>query len=78
MPRRGYLYAGASGFGIKAPKATPGRLMKVGGGSGVDGIIASQRVSNAKFSAATGWKPRYPDVVTGWAAEAASRTEGMS
>ena len=72
--RRGeYLKAFADAFGIKPPKPTPTRLMKIAGGPAADALIASQRVSNRKFRAATGWAPRYPEVAMGWAAEAVAR-----
>lgn len=72
--RRGeYLEAFARAFGIKPPKPTPGRLVKLGAGPGAAGLVASQRVSNAKFRTASAWSPRYPDARVGWAAEAASR-----
>jgi Nucleoside-diphosphate-sugar epimerases len=74
--RRGeYLKAFADAFGIKPPKPTPTRLMKLAGGPATAALIASQRVSNRKFRAATGWEPRYPDVAMGWAAEAAAKKE---
>lgn len=74
--RRGeYLKAFADAFGIKPPKPTPTRLMKLAGGPAADALVASQRVSNRKFRSATGWEPRYPDVTVGWAAEAAARKE---
>ena len=73
--RRGdYLNAFATAFGVGTPKPTPGLLMRAGGGPGAAGIVASQRVSNATFRAATGWAPAYPNARMGWAAEAASRT----
>ena len=73
VPRGEYLAAFADAFGIKAPKPTPTRLMKLAGGPAAAALTASQRVSNRKFRAATGWQPRYPDVAKGWAAEAATR-----
>lgn len=76
MPRGEYLAAFAAAFGVKAPKPAPARLMTLAGGRGAEGIVASQRVSNAKFRSATGWEPKYPDAATGWLAEAASRREG--
>lgn len=72
--RRGdYLNAFATAFGVGTPKPTPGLLMRAGGGPGAAGMVASQRVSNATFRAATGWVPAYPSARMGWAAEAASR-----
>ncbi len=74
--RRGdYLDAFATAFEVATPKPTPGRLMKLGAGTGAAGMIASQRVSNASFRSMTGWAPAYPDARMGWAAEAASRKD---
>lgn len=75
MTRGDYLAAFARAFGVKTPKPMPGKLMTVAAGRGAEGMIASQRVSNRKFRAATGWEPKYPDAATGWLAEAASRRE---
>ncbi len=77
VTRGEYLAAFAAAFGIKTPKPTPGAVVKIAAGSGAAGLVASQRVSNAKFRAATGWSPTYPDVRVGWAAEAAARKEGQ-
>ena len=73
VPRGEYLKAFADAFGIKAPKPTPTGLVKLAGGSVAAALTASQRISNRKFRVATGCEPRYPDVVKGWAAEAATR-----
>lgn len=75
VTRGEYLDAFARAFGIKTPKPTPARLVKLAGGPAADALIGSQRVSNRKFRAATGWAPTYPDVSVGWAAEARSRGE---
>ena len=77
VTRGDYLAAFASAFGIKAPKPTPARLVKLAGGSAAAALIASQRVTNAKFRAATGWSPKYPDVWDGWASEATTRKDGQ-
>ena len=73
--RGAYLKAFADAFGIKPPKPTPTRLTKIAGGPAATALLASQRVSNRKFRAATGWAPRYGDVAMGWAAEAAAKKE---
>ena len=78
VTRGDYLAAFASAFGIKTPKPTPARLVKLAGGSAAAALVASQRVSNAKFRNETGWSPKYPDVRIGWASEAAARREGQS
>jgi nucleoside-diphosphate-sugar epimerase len=76
VTRGDYLAAFASAFGVKTPKPTPAKIVKLAGGSAAAALIASQRVTNAKFRAATGWSPRYPDVRGGFAAEATARKEG--
>ncbi len=75
MRRGDYLSAFGAAFAIKTPKPTPSGIVKIGAGPGAAGLIASQRVSNAKFRSATGWSPQYPDARAGWVAEAASRRE---
>ncbi|MEP6624841.1 MAG: NAD(P)-dependent oxidoreductase [Acidimicrobiia bacterium] len=77
VTRGDYLAAFASAFGIRTPKPTPAAVVKLAVGSGAAGLVASQRVSNAKFRSETGWSPTYPDVRAGWMAEAASRKEGQ-
>ncbi len=77
VTRGEYLAAFATAFGIRTPKPTPAVVVKLAGGSGAAGLVASQRVSNAKFRSATGWSPTYPDVRVGWAAEAAARKKGQ-
>jgi nucleoside-diphosphate-sugar epimerase len=76
LTRGDYLAAFGAAFGVKPPKPTPARLVKLLGGSGADGLVASQRVSNRKFRDASGWAPSHRDARTGWAAVAAAREEG--
>ena len=76
LTRGDYLAAFGAAFGIKAPKPTPGRLVKLLGGPSAEGLLASQRVSNRKFRDASGWAPAYRDARVGWAAVAAARGEG--
>ena len=73
MTRGAYLTAFATAFGVKVPKPTPGRLVKLLGGPSAGGLIASQRVSNRRFRDASGWAPAYPDARVGWSAVAAAR-----
>jgi len=75
LTRGAYLEAFGAAFGIKAPKPTPGRLVKLFGGASAEGLLASQRVSNRKFRDASGWAPAYRDARVGWAAVAAARGE---
>lgn len=76
LTRGDHLAAFGAAFGIKPPKPTPGRLIKLLGGATAEGLLASQRVSNRKFRAASGWAPAYRDARVGWAAVAAERGEG--
>lgn len=72
--RRGeFLAAFGLAFAIKTPKPTPALPVKVLGGSAAHALLASQRVSNARFRSATGWEPKYPSAREGWAAVAADR-----
>lgn len=76
LTRGDYLAAFGDAFGVKPPKPTPARLVKLLGGASADGLVASQRVSNEKFRDASGWAPAYRDARVGWAAVAAARGEG--
>jgi nucleoside-diphosphate-sugar epimerase len=73
LTRGEYLAAFGAAFGVRPPRSTPTRLVKLVGGPGTAGLVASQRVSNARFRAATGWAPIHPDARAGWAAVAAAR-----
>ena len=76
MRRGEYLAAFANAFGVKVPKPTPAGLIRLGAGAATaHGLSASQRVSNARFVAATGWSPKYPSARHGWAAVAADQKE---
>ncbi len=75
MRRGEYLGAFASAFGVKPPTPTPAWLVRLAGGAAADALVASQRVSNDKFCAATGWSPRYADAGVGLTTEAAARKE---
>ena len=76
LTRGDYLAAFGAAFGVKPPKPTPARLVKLLGGPSAEGLVASQRVSNRKFRDASGWAPAHPDARAGWAAVAAARGEG--
>jgi nucleoside-diphosphate-sugar epimerase len=73
LTRGDYLAAFGAAFGVKTPKPTPARLVKLFGGAGAEALVASQRVRNRKFREASGWTPTYPDARVGWAAVAAER-----
>ena len=55
----------ATAFGLKAPRVTMRAVAKLAG-SKADLYQRSQRVSNARFRAATEWAPAYPSVREGW------------
>jgi len=76
LTRGEYLRAFGDAFGIKPPKPTPARLVKLLGGASAEGLLASQRVSNRKFRDASGWAPAYRDARVGWPAVASARGEG--
>lgn len=60
----------AGALGIPAPKPMPAWLAKLGG-SAMELLGRSQRMSNAKLRQATGWSPRWPGVRDAWPAIAA-------
>ena len=55
----------AAAVGRKRLRTIPAWLMRLIGGPGVDALSRSQRVSNSRFKAATGWKPSIPDARAG-------------
>jgi 2-alkyl-3-oxoalkanoate reductase len=66
--RRGEWVASlADALGVPRPRPLPRWLGKLGG-STMELIGRSQRVSNAKLRRATGWSPRWPSVREGWRA----------
>ncbi len=76
LTRREALDAFSAAFGLKQLRPNPAWMMKVLAGKAAQSLIASQRVSNAKFRAATGWAPAYPSLREGWRAEAGKREAG--
>ncbi len=63
----------AAAFGTKRLFLTPAwvlRLLRSPAGS----MLASQRVSNARFRELTGWEPAYPSAREGWRAIASARS----
>jgi nucleoside-diphosphate-sugar epimerase len=73
VTRREYLDAFSAAFGLAKLRPMPTWLVRLGGGSGAEAVIRSQRVSNRKLRESTGWSPRYPSVREGWPAVAAAR-----
>ncbi len=72
LTKRGYADALAHAAGAAAWLRAPGRMAFALGGR-TTSLTRSLRVSNAKFVAATSWKPRYPSAREGWLAVAAGR-----
>jgi nucleoside-diphosphate-sugar epimerase len=59
ITRREFACALAQAIGAKEPKPMPGILAALGGKT-MELLSRSQRMSNAKLKAATGWSPRWP------------------
>lgn len=55
----------ADALGVPRPKPLPGWIVQLGG-STLELLARSQRISNAKLRAATSWAPRWPSVREGW------------
>ena len=73
VTKREYVDAFAAAFDLPRLKLLPARTMRAVAGSSGRMLTASQRVSNRKFHAATGWAPAYRSVREGWAAVGAVR-----
>jgi nucleoside-diphosphate-sugar epimerase len=71
LTRREYLDAFSAAFGLPKLRVTPGWMLMMIAGRKAGLLLASQRVSNAKFRAATGWSPSHPNAREGWAEVAA-------
>ena len=57
----------ADALGTKRPRVLPAALGKMGG-SKVELLARSQRVSNKRFKEASGWRPEHPSIREGWPA----------
>lgn len=68
-PVRREVYFGtlASLLGVKAVRYMPDWVTPLFGAAG-QAMARSLRISNAKLTSETGWKPRYPSVREGWRA----------
>jgi nucleoside-diphosphate-sugar epimerase len=67
LRRREYIDSLDKALGVPAPKLVPGWIVKFLGSLG-DTLARSQRISNRKLKAASGWTPRYPSMREGWQA----------
>jgi nucleoside-diphosphate-sugar epimerase len=67
VPRGDWVDLLADAIGVAHPKPLP-RLVTRLGGSTMELLGRSQRISNAKLRAATKWSPRWPSVREGWRA----------
>ena len=65
MRRGEWVRSLAEAAGIPAPKALPA-WVTVLGGSTMRLLARSQRISNRRLRAASGWAPRYPDARSAW------------
>lgn len=65
VTRREFVNSLADAFGIGRPKFAPEWLAHIGG-SLVELLARSERISNRKLRAATEWTPKYPSVRAGW------------
>jgi nucleoside-diphosphate-sugar epimerase len=66
LTRRAFNRAVADALGVKPPYGTGSVLLRLSRNTRL--YLRSQRVSNRRFKAATGWSPRYPDAAAGWRA----------
>jgi 2-alkyl-3-oxoalkanoate reductase len=72
---RDYARAVTDAFGLKPARRVPTWLFRLVGGGPVRYLMASQRVSNARFKEKTGWAPQYRSAREGWQQIAAALAE---
>ena len=68
LTRRELADAFAAAFGTRRLHLVPPQPVRAFGGSGAGALVASQRVSNARFRDVTGWSAAMPDAAAGWSA----------
>lgn len=73
LTRGAYLEAFRTAFGVRRARPIPSFALRLGAGRAAAPLLASQRVSNRRFRAASGWSPAFPSAREGWAHEAARR-----
>jgi nucleoside-diphosphate-sugar epimerase len=66
LPRRELARAVADAAGRPFVLRPPMWLLKLVGGGRTEFMGRSQRISNGRFKAATGWSPTVPDARDGW------------
>jgi len=66
VTRRDELDALASILGARPPRRLPRWMARAAIGSAAELLAVSQRVSNRRFKATTGWAPEFGSVVDGW------------
>jgi nucleoside-diphosphate-sugar epimerase len=66
----------ANAFGLKRQRFLPTPIARFATRKTSAALLRSQRVSSARFRAATGWEPHYRDIREGWLAVARQRGEG--
>ena len=69
LPRGSAIEAFSRAFCTPKLFRVPHWALRWFGGAPAASMTASQRVSNRKFEALTGWAPRYPNQIAGWRAE---------
>jgi 2-alkyl-3-oxoalkanoate reductase len=67
LRRRDFFAVLAAALGVPPPRFLPAWLAPLAGNVG-EQLSRSQRISNRKLRAASGWAPRYPSVREGWPA----------
>jgi nucleoside-diphosphate-sugar epimerase len=67
LRRREWVDALAAALGVPPPRVPPSWLARIGG-SMMELLRRSQRISNNKLRQAAGWTPQYPSVREGWRA----------
>jgi len=77
LPRGEWAGAFAAAFGLAPPRPMPRWLQWIGG-STMELLSRSQRMSNRRFRAAAGWAPAVPSAREGWADVAAAMSAGGS
>jgi len=64
LTRREWMGALAAAAGVKAPRPMP-KVLAALGGTTMELLSRSQRMSNRKLKSATGWKPKWPGAKQG-------------